>query len=161
MQKPIPAGFHTLNTAMVLKDARKAIEFYKKAFGAVEDGVMTGPDGKVMHAELTIGDSKIMLGEENPAWPMFKSAETLGASPISLHLYVPDADAAYKEAVDAGAKPEMPLEDAFWGDRYGKVKDPFGYSWAIATRVKNMTPEEMHKAGQEFMAKHATPAGKK
>lgn len=119
---------------------------------------MVGPDGRVMHAELRIGDSMLMLGEENPNWPAFKSAETLGACPISLHLYFPDADAAFQRALDAGAKIEMPLEDMFWGDRYGKVKDPFGYVWGIATRVKDLAPEEIHKAGQEWMAKMAETA---
>ena len=119
---------------------------------------MDGPDGRVMHGEIRIGDSVLMLGEENPAWPTYKSAETLGASPISLHLYFPDADAAFKRALDAGAKVEMPLDDMFWGDRYGKVRDPFGYVWGIATRVKNLSPEEIRKAGQEWMAKMAATA---
>jgi uncharacterized glyoxalase superfamily protein PhnB len=111
-----------------------------------------------MHADMKIGDSMFMLGEENPAWPAYKSAETLGATPISLHLYVPDADAAFKKALEAGAKTEMPVDDAFWGDRYGKVKDPFGYTWGLATRVKDMTPEEIGKAGKEWMAKMAATA---
>jgi len=153
-----PSGYHTLTPSLMLKDARKAIDFYKRAFGAEEIDVMTGPDGRVMHAELRIGDSRLMMGEENPAWAAFKSAETLGASPISLHLYFPDADAAFKRALDAGAKVEMPVDDMFWGDRYGKVKDPFGYTWGVATRVKDMTPEEIRKAGQEWMAKMATTA---
>jgi PhnB protein len=155
MNQPVPAGYHTINPSMIVKDARKAIAFYKSAFGAEEIDVMTGPDGKVMHAELRIGNSILMMGEENPAWAAFKSAETIGASPISLHLYVPDADAAFKRAIDAGAAVDMPLDDMFWGDRYGKVKDPFGYTWGIATRVKNLTPEEVRKAGQEWMAKMA------
>lgn len=156
MNQPLPAGYHTLTPSLIVKDARQAIAFYKTAFGAEEVDVMTGPDGRVMHAELRFGDSMLMLGEENPAWPAFKSAETIGASPVSLHLYFPDADAAFKRALDAGAKSEMPLDDMFWGDRYGKVKDPFGYTWGIATRVKNLTPEEVRKAGQEWMAKMAS-----
>ena len=158
MNQPVPAGYHTINPSMIVKDARKAIAFYKAAFDAQEIDVMTGPDGKVMHAELRIGDSILMMGEENPGWPTFKSAETLGASPISLHLYFPDADAAFQRALGAGATVEMPLDDMFWGDRYGKVKDPFGYTWGIATRVKNLTPEEVRKAGAEFMAKMAGAA---
>ena len=155
MAKPVPDGYHSLTPSLVLKDARKAIEFYKRAFGAEEVDVMAGPDGRVMHAELRFGDSMLMLGEENPAWPAFKSAETIGSSPASLHLYVPDADAAFKRAVDAGAKSEMPVEDAFWGDRYGKVRDPFGYSWGLATRVKNLTPAEIKTAAQEWFAKQS------
>jgi len=155
MAKPVPSGFHTLTPSLVLKDARKAIDFYKRAFGAEEVDVMTGPDGRVMHAEIKIGDSIFMMGEENPAWPAFKSAESMGGSPISMHLYVADADAAFKRAIDAGAKSEMPLDNAFWGDRYGKVRDPFGYVWGIATRIKDMTHEEMAAAGREWMAKMA------
>ena len=159
MQRGVPQGYHTVTPSLILKDARRAIDFYKRAFGAEEIDVMAGPDGRVMHAEIRIGDCMVMLGEENPAWPQFKSAETLGASPISLHLYVPDADAAFRRAVDAGARSQMPVEDAFWGDRYGKVTDPFGYSWGIATRVKDMTPEEIARAGREWMARmSATPA---
>jgi uncharacterized glyoxalase superfamily protein PhnB len=158
MNQPLPAGYHTLTPSLILRDARKAIAFYKSAFDAKEVDVMVGPDGRVMHAEIRIGDSMLMIGEENPAWPAFKSAETIGASPISLHLYFPDADAAFQRALDAGAKAEMPLDDMFWGDRYGKVKDPFGYVWGIATRVKNLTPEEVRKAGQEWMAKMAASA---
>ena len=153
-----PQGYSTLTPSLILKDARKAIDFYKKAFGAEEIDVMAGPDGRVMHAEMRIGSSIFMMGEENPAWPTFKSAETLGASPISLHLYFPDADAAFRRALDAGAKVEMPVQDMFWGDRYGKVKDPFGYTWGIATRVQDLTPEQIRKAGQEWMANMAASA---
>jgi uncharacterized glyoxalase superfamily protein PhnB len=159
MQKSVPAGYNTLQPAMVVKDARKVIAFYERAFGAKSADVMAGPDGKVMHAEIRFGDSVLMLGEENPAWPQFKSAETMGGSPISMHMYVPDVDATFKQAVAAGAKVEMPVEDAFWGDRYGKVRDPFGYVWGIATRVKELSKDEIAKAGREWMDKMA--AGKK
>lgn len=155
MSKGVPAGFHALTPSMVVKDARKAIDFYTRAFGAEEVDVMTGPDGRVMHAEIRFADSILMLGEENPAWPQFKSAETLGGSPISLHFYVADADKAVKRALDAGAKADMPVEDMFWGDRYGKVRDPFGYVWGLATRVKEMSKEEVARAGREWMAKMA------
>ena len=128
-----PPGYHTLTPSLMLKDARKAIDFYRRAFGAEEIDVMAGPDGRVMHAELRIGDSMFMMGEENPAWAAFKSAETLGGSPISLHLYFPDADAAFKRALDAGAKVEMPVDDMFWGDRYGQLKDPFGVLWSMSS----------------------------
>ncbi len=160
MQSAIREGYHSLTPSMIVKDARKAIEFYKKAFGAEDVDVMTGPDGRVMHAELRFGDSMLMMGEENPAWPSFKSAETVGTSPISLHLYVPDVDAAFQRALDAGAKVEMPVDDMFWGDRYGKVRDPFGYTWGVATRVRNLTKEQVRKAGQEWMAKMAAGAKK-
>ena len=155
MSKGVPAGFHVLTPSMVVKDARKAIDFFKRAFGAEEIDVMTGPDGRVMHAEIRFGDSILMMGEENPAWPQFKSAETLGGSPISLHFYVADVDAAFKRALDAGAKADMPVQDMFWGDRYGKVRDPFGHVWGLATRVKEMTKEEVARAGREWMAKMA------
>jgi len=155
MSKGVPAGFHALTPSMVVKDARKAIDFFERAFGAEEIDVMTGPDGRVMHAEIRFGDSILMMGEENPAWPQFKSAETLGGSPISLHFYVADVDAAFKRALDAGAKADMPVQDMFWGDRYGKVRDPFGHVWGLATRVKEMTKEEVARAGREWMAKMA------
>ena len=155
MSKGLPAGYHTLTPTMILKDARKAIDFYKRAFGAEEVGVMSGPDGRVMHAELRIGDSLVMMGEENPAWPQLKSAETLGQSPISLHIYVADVDASFQRALGAGAKVDMPVQDMFWGDRYGKVRDPFGYVWGIATRVKELTKDEVDRAGREWMRKMA------
>jgi uncharacterized glyoxalase superfamily protein PhnB len=155
MTKGVPAGYHTMTPSMIVKDARKAIAFYERAFGAEDVEMMTSPDGRVMHAELRIGDSKLMLGEENPAWPMFKSAETMGGSPMSLFLYVPDVDAALERATRAGATVEMPVQDMFWGDRYGKVRDPFGNVWGLATRVKEMSPEEIRRAGEAWMAQMA------
>ncbi len=150
MTKYIPEGYNTLTPALVYKDARKAIAFYKKAFGAQERLLLEGSDGKVMHAELKIGGSVFMLGEENPAYPEHKSAETAGAACFSLNLYVPDADAVYQQAVAAGAKAAEQPKDAFWGDRYGRVIDPFGYSWGILTHVKDVTPEEMKKGAAEW-----------
>ena len=159
MVKPIPEGYHSVTPAVVFKDAKKAIEFYKKAFGAQERFVMTTPDGKVMHAELQIGDSILMLGEENPAWPEHKSAQSLGGSPISLNIYLADCDAAFKKAVAAGAKVVKQPEDAFWGDRYGMVQDPFGLTWGILTHKKDVSPEEMKRAAlamcSEKTAAHA------
>ena len=123
----IPEGYHTITPQMIVKDASKAIEFYKKAFGAEELFRMPGPDGKgVMHAEIRIGNSPIMLCDEWPQMEHLISPESLKGTSICVHLYVEDADKAYQRAVDAGAKPTMPLMDAFWGDRYGKVTDPFG-----------------------------------
>jgi uncharacterized glyoxalase superfamily protein PhnB len=150
MPKPIPEGYHSVTPAVVFKDAKKAIAFYKKAFDAQEKFCMTTPDGKVMHAELQIGNSILMLGEENPAWPDHKSAESLGGSPISLNIYLADADAAFKKAVAAGAKAVKQPEDAFWGDRYGMVQDPFGLSWGLLTHKKDVSPEEMKKAALEM-----------
>ncbi|WP_240194457.1 VOC family protein [Desulfopila inferna] len=143
MVEPIPEGYKSLTPMFVFKDARKAIEFYKEAFGAEERFVMPGPDGKgVMHAELKIGSSIIMLGEENPQYDC-KSAETFGGSPVSFYLYVEKVDEAFKIAVDAGAEVQMAVEEMFWGDRMGSVLDPFGYSWSLATHTRDLTPEEI------------------
>ena len=151
MPRPIPEGYHSITPALVFKDAKKAIAFYKKAFGAEEVLVLAGSNGKIMHAELKIGDSPILLGEENPAWPEHKSAETVGnVGCFSLNLYVPDADAVFKQAVAAGAKAAEQPSDAFWGDRYGRVVDPFGYTWGILTHVKDLSPEEIKKASEQW-----------
>jgi uncharacterized protein YndB with AHSA1/START domain/uncharacterized glyoxalase superfamily protein PhnB len=136
----------------VFKDARQAIAFYKKAFGAEERFVMPGPDGVgVMHAEIKIGTSLVMLGEESPQQSC-KSAESLGASPISFYLYLENVDAAYAKALAAGALPCMPVTEMFWGDRIGTVKDPFGYSWTLATHVKDPTMEEIEQGARAAMA---------
>ena len=158
MPKPIPAGYHSVTPAIVVRDAAAAIDFYKRAFGAEEIDRMAGPDGSIMHAEIRIGDSILMLGEENEQWGT-KSPLSLNGVHGSLHIYVEDADAAFNRALKAGATVRYPLEDAFWGDRYGKVTDPFGHEWGLATRVKDMTKAEMEKAGQEWMAKAAQTAG--
>jgi PhnB protein len=147
-----PAGYHTVTPALVVRDANAAIDFYRRAFGASEVSRMAGPDGKIMHAEIRIGDSLIMLGEENEQWGT-KSPLLTNGNPGSLHIYVDDADAAFDRALKAGATVKYPLEDAFWGDRYGKVGDPFGHEWGIATRVKDLTDAEMKKAADEWMAK--------
>jgi len=158
MPKPIPAGYHSVTPAIVVRDAAAAIDFYKRAFGAEEIDRMAGPDGSIMHAEIRIGDSILMLGEENEQWGT-KSPLSLNGVHGSLHIYVEDADAAFNRALKAGATVRYPLEDAFWGDRYGKVTDPFGHEWGLATRVKDMTKAEMEKAGQEWMAKAAQAMG--
>jgi uncharacterized glyoxalase superfamily protein PhnB len=152
--KSPPAGYHTVTPSIIVRGAADAIEFYKRAFGAEEVARMEGPDGKVMHAEIRIGDSTVMLGDENPQWGASSPLSTNGIS-SSLHLYVDDADAAFERALRAGAKVRYPLEDAFWGDRYGKVTDPFGHEWGIATRVKDLTPEEMRQAAEAWMAQAA------
>ena len=147
-----PKGYHTVTPSIVVRDAAKAIDFYKEAFGAEEIGRMAAPDGSIMHAEIKIGDSLVMLGEENEQWGT-KSPLSTNGNPGSLHIYVENVDASFDRAIKAGAKVRYPLEDAFWGDRYGKVTDPFGHEWGIATRVKDLTPEEMEQAGREWMAK--------
>lgn len=148
----LPAGYHTVTPAIVVRDASAAIDFYQRAFGASEVSRMAGPDGKIMHAEIRIGDSLIMLGEENEQWGT-KSPLLTNGNPGSLHIYVDDADASFARALEAGATVRYPLEDAFWGDRYGKVTDPFGHEWGIATRVKDLTDAEMKRAADEWMAK--------
>ncbi len=147
--KPIPPGMHTITPNLVVKDCAKAIEFYKKAFGAKEIMRMPTPDGKyVWHAELRIGDSVLYLNDEMPQHPA--KAPTQEHPANFIQLYVENADAAFQRAVAAGAKSMMPLAEMFWGDRAGMVLDPFGYPWFIATHVKDVTEAEMRKAGQEF-----------
>lgn len=142
---PIPEGFHTVTPHLICKNAGAAIEFYKKAFGAEELCRMPGPDGKsVMHCELKIGNSVIFMCDEFPDMGAM-GPQSLGGTPVVLHLYVPNADAAYAQATAAGAKATMPLQDMFWGDRYGKVTDPFGHEWSIATHVEDLSPEEIGK----------------
>ena len=148
--KPIPEGMHTVTPHLVCAGAADAIEFYKKAFGAIEMARMPGPGGKLMHAMVKIGDSPVMLVDEFPEWGG-TSPKTLKGTPVTIHLQVPDADAVFKSAVDAGATVKMPMADMFWGDRYGIVIDPSGHSWSIATHIKDMTPEEMSEAAKAAM----------
>lgn len=149
--KPVPEGYHTLTPYLTIRDAARAIEFYKEAFGAIERGAMKGPDGKVVHAELMIGDSIVMLGEENPQFGAL-SPQAIGGSGMGLHIYLDGVDAAFDRAVKAGAEVEMPVADQFWGDRYGKLRDPFGHKWSIGTHVKDMSMDEMKQAMDEAMA---------
>jgi uncharacterized glyoxalase superfamily protein PhnB len=151
---PIPKGYHTITPGLAVRDAASAIDFYKKAFGAKEKMRMPGPDGKLMHAELQIGNSKIMLGEENPQMNHL-SPQTLNGTPVGLYVYVKDVDKVFSQAVKAGATVVMPVTDMFWGDRHGQLKDPFGHSWGIATRKRNLSPKEMKKAGEEWFAQQA------
>lgn len=147
MAHPIPAGHHTITPHLVIKGASEAIEFYKRAFGAEELGRMPfpGPDGqeKLGHAELQIGDSRLFLADEFPDFGSLGPAG--GGSPVTIHLYVTDADAAFARAVEAGATVLMPLADQFWGDRYGKLVDPFGHHWSIAEHLEDLTPEQMRE----------------
>ena len=149
--KPVPEGYHTITPHLIVRDAARAIEFYKQAFGAKDRGVMKGPDGKVMHAELQIGDSIVMLADEMPEFGS-RSPQTIGGSPTGLHIYTDNVDAAFDRAVKAGAQVEMPVMEQFWGDRYGKLKDPFGHSWSVATHVKDLSAEEMKRGMDEAMA---------
>jgi PhnB protein len=149
--KPIPEGYHTLTPYLTVRDAARAIEFYKQAFGAKERGVMKGPDGKVMHAELSIGDSIVMLSDEFPHAGAV-SPQSIGGSASGLHIYVEDVNSAFDRAVKSGATVEMPVADMFWGDRYGKLKDPFGHNWSIATHTADLSGEEMDRGMKEAMA---------
>ena len=151
MAKPIPDGYHSVTPHLVVKGAPQALEFYHKAFGAEELYRLPGPDGSIVHAEMRIGDSIVMLGEEAPRMGA-KSPRTLGGSGSSILIYVKDADAAFSRAVAAGAKEKKPLEDMFWGDRYGMVTDPFGHEWAIATHTEDVPPEEMASRMAKFMS---------
>jgi uncharacterized glyoxalase superfamily protein PhnB len=134
---------------LVCAGAADAIEFYKKAFNATEVHRLPGPQGKLMHAMIQIGDSAVMLVDEAVEWGML-GPKSLKGSPVTIHLYVKDADAFVARAVDAGAKITMPLENAFWGDRYGKLEDPFRHHWSVATHVRDVSPEEMQQAMQKM-----------
>ena len=158
--KPIPDGYHTVTPAIIVRGAARAIEFYRTAFGAEELSRMEGPDGTVAHAEIRIGDSIVMLGDENAHYGTLSPFSTNG-TPGSLHIYVEDADAVFARAVGAGAKVKYPLENAFWGDRYGKITDPFGHEWGIATRVRTMSEDEVKQAGEAWMAQAAQQMGAK
>jgi uncharacterized glyoxalase superfamily protein PhnB len=148
--KPIPDGMHTVTPHLVCRDAIAAIDFYKRAFNAVEVLRLPGPDGKLMHASLRIGDSRIMLAEENPQWGSLGPV-ALNGSPVTIHLMVENVDAVLAQAVTAGAKLTMPAADMFWGDRYGQAVDPFGHRWAVATHIRDLTPDEMLEGMRAMM----------
>lgn len=149
--KPIPDGYGTVTPHLVVREAAKALEFYQKAFGAQERCRMPGPGGKLMHAEFQIGNSIIMMVDEMPEFN--KSPQALGGSPVTIHLYVEDVDVLFDRAVKAGATATMPVSDTFWGDRYGRLSDPFGHQWSIATHKQDLTPEEIQKGAEEYFAK--------
>ena len=148
---PIPQGMGVVIPHITVKDAARAIEYYTKAFGAKEMSRFAGPDGKVMHASIKIGDGTLFLNDEYKEMGSI-SPQTVGGTPVSLMIYVQDVDATYKRAVDAGAKVKMPVADQFWGDRYGVLTDPFGHDWEIATHKEDLTPQEMERRGREAMA---------
>ena len=144
--KPIPDGMHSLTPHLCCDGAAQAIEFYKKAFNAQELARMAGPNGKLMHAMLKIGDSHFMLNDEFPEFGGFGPLKLKG-SPVVIHMYVTDVDASMAQALAAGGKLTMPVADMFWGDRYGQLEDPFGNTWAVSTHMKDLSREEMTKAG--------------
>jgi len=148
--KPIPDGYHSVTPYLILHDATAALEFYKKAFGAVELLRMPAPGGRIGHAEIKIGDSPVMLADENLEINA-RSARTIGGSPISLMVYVPNVDAVVAQAVAAGGKLVRPVADQFYGDRTGGVDDPFGFHWYIATHVEDVPPDELEKRAAKAM----------
>lgn len=151
--KKIPEGYHTITPALVVKDGLKAIEYYKKVFGAIGKGTMMMPDNKaVAHAELQIGDSKIMLTDEFPEMKCM-SPPSIGGSPVYLYLYVENVDKTVNLALAEGGKSLDPVQDQFWGDRHGSIQDPFGHIWSISTHIKDLSEEEMKKAASEAFSK--------
>ncbi|MDI3464050.1 MAG: Glyoxalase family protein [Nitrospira sp.] len=146
--KPIPDGMHTVTPHLVCAGAAKAIEFYKKAFNAVELGKVPGPEGKLLHALIRIGDSPVMLVDEFPDHHSL-GPKSLKGSPVTIHLYVQDVEAVFNQAVAAGATVTMPVADMFWGDRYGLLEDPFGHHWSIATHIRDVSPEELKEAARK------------
>lgn len=146
---PVAEGFHTATPYLITANAAKAIEFYKEVFGATELARLSTPDGKVGHAEIQIGDSRIMLADECPAWEAL-SPQTVGGSPVFIMLYLEDVDAVVSRAVAAGAKLFKPVADQFYGDRSGAITDPFGHKWTVATHIEDVSPEEMKRRASEL-----------
>jgi PhnB protein len=149
--KPVPEGMHSVTPHLICAGAAEAIEFYKRAFNAVEIARLPGPDGRIMHANLRIGDSSVMLVDEMPEHGAL-GPRSLKGSPVVIHLYVDDADGVASRAEAAGAKITMPVQEMFWGDRYGQLEDPFGHRWSVATHVKDVTQEEMRAAMAKMAA---------
>ena len=152
--QPIPKGYHSVTPNLVVANAAKAIDFYKKAFGAEEIMRFPGPDGKIMHAELRIGDSIIMLVDEMPDHNS-KGPKAIGGTSVGFFIYGDNVDTAWKRALDAGAKAVVPLADQFWGDRSGSIEDPYGHRWWLAQHIQDLTPEELQKAAEEFFSQPA------
>ena len=146
---PIPKGYHTVTAYLITNDAAKAIDFYKKAFGAEELFRFPMPDGKIGHAEIKIGDSNVMLAD---AMEGFRDPHAIGGTPVSFMVYVPDVDKIFAQAIAAGATQVRPVENQFYGDRTGTLTDPFGHVWSIATHVEDVSPEEMNARHEKFMA---------
>jgi uncharacterized glyoxalase superfamily protein PhnB len=152
--KPVPEGYRTVTPNLVCRDATRAIEFYKTAFGATELRRALGPRGEIMHAELQVGDSKFFINDSTAKSSVPSPGPGI-SNPMYIHLYVPDADTIFNRAVTGGARVDMPLADMFWGDRYGKVTDPFGQQWGIATHVEDVAPEDMKRRQDSYFAKAA------
>ena len=150
--KPVPDGYYSLTPQLTLDNAAKTIDWYKKAFGAEELSRNLGPDGKVMHAEVKIGNSRFMA---NDTMPGMKGPQAFGGSPASFWLYVENCDALFKRAIDAGAREQMPMADQFWGDRGGCLSDPEGYTWWIATRKEDLSDSELKQRAEEFFKQMA------
>jgi uncharacterized glyoxalase superfamily protein PhnB len=156
--KAIPEGYHTLTPNLIVDGGAKAIDFYKKALGATELFRMPSPDGRIMHAELQLGDSKFMLCDEMPDMDA-RGPKAYHGTPVGFYVYVDNVDQAWKRAIDAGAKQVSPVTDMFWGDRTGRLEDPFGHRWTLSQHVKDPTPEEMEKGQEAFFAQaHAAQA---
>jgi len=155
--RSIPEGFHSITPQLTCRDAARAIDFYKEALGAKELTRMAGPNGKVMHAELQIGDSRFMIGDEFPGMSAAPNSSALHST--SLFVYTEDVDSAFNRAVKAGARADMPPSNMFWGDRYGKFTDPFGHQWGVATHVEDVAPAEMQRRSEEWTKQMAKAAG--
>jgi len=149
--KPIPDWMHSITPHLVCAGAADAIEFYKKAFGAVELGRVAGAPGKLIHAAIRIGDSPLMLVDEMPECGAL-GPKARGGSSVTIHLQVEDVDAVFERAVAAGARVTMPVDDMFWGDRYGQIEDPFGHSWSIATHLRDVSPDELQEAARKMFS---------
>ncbi len=158
--KAVPTGLHTLTPHLVVRDAARALDFYRQAFGAEIKGIHHTPDGKVMHAEIKIGDSMVFLADEFPGGSC-KSPQTLGGTSFTLNMYTENVDQLFNRAVSAGAERIMPPANQFWGDRYGQVKDPFGYVWALSQHVEDVSEEELERRGREFYEQMTTAPGKR
>ena len=151
--KPIPEGYHTVTPYLIIRGAARALDFYKQGFGATELMRLAGPDGKIGHAEIKIGDSPIMLADEFPEMG-FSGPQTIGGSPVCILLYVEDVDARFRQALAAGAKELRPVKDQFYGDRAGTLADPFGHLWTIATHKEDVSPEEINRRYEASMKEH-------
>lgn len=155
---PVPEGFHTLTPHIVVKNADDAMDFYANAFGAITESIQRTPEGKVMHATLRVGDSKLMLNEEFPQWGVV-GPETLEGTPVTIHMYCANVDAAWERACKAGCRIGMEIQNTFWGDRYGMLLDPFGHHWALAQRIEDLTPEQIAEASRHAVGGEPHPGG--
>jgi PhnB protein len=147
--KPIPEGYHSVTPYLIVNGGQRALDYYKRAFGATEVFRMDAPNGKIGHAEIQIGDSRVMLADENPAWGA-KAPQPGVSPPVQLMIYVPDADTTFKQALAAGGKETMPIKNQFYGDRSGTFTDPFGHSWTVATHVEDVPADEMMRRAAEY-----------